>query len=354
MFGLAIELEVEDKPEYQWYGNFEPVFVVCNLAKKYRSLSDEQIIQKLKDLRTKSHKEKKNRIAALWGADEDVQIEVERQLLTVAFALNHKIDNKEVELLCIIDPQYKVYYWLFFAFYNDLVKIWKEENLSINPELLNVSHQELLDITHQGKDELKNAGEVLGFDSTKYEKLFPLPHDIVCGILAKNGLIRPLEKIRSEWYFRFTTIERLKKEGKFPPYGVALGIFYEDPGNDILPWNKDFTNILKAKLLNYMHDISDSSASSVYKVILAAFCCQCFEEVPTFKSVQKEFRSTKLNKGKYSSSVNILLKEAYIDWRPRNKRAAEDAINERRIDPDKEILTQIKSIIENMQNPPTN
>ena len=61
MFGLAIELEVEDKPEYQWYGNFYPVFAISEIEKKYRSLSDEQIIQKLIDLRENSHKMRKNR-----------------------------------------------------------------------------------------------------------------------------------------------------------------------------------------------------------------------------------------------------------------------------------------------------
>ena len=37
MFGLLYELEVEDKPEYQWYGNFYPVFAISELAKKYRA-----------------------------------------------------------------------------------------------------------------------------------------------------------------------------------------------------------------------------------------------------------------------------------------------------------------------------
>lgn len=346
MFGLLYELEVEDKPEYQWYGNFYPVFAISELAKKYRSLSDEQIIQKLIDLRENSHKRRKNRTGSLLGTDEDAQIEVERQLLTVAFVLNHGINGKEVEFLCMVDSRYKDLFWEYIAFSLDIAKLWNDSEFCLDPEF---SHYSL-----QAKKELKESGEKIGIDATIFEKMFPLPSDIVFDLIAKNGGFRSLEKIRNELFLRYGTVERLKKEGKFPPYGVALSIHYEDLGNDILPWNKDFTNILKAKLLNYMHDIADSSASAVYKVILAAFCCQCFEEVPTFKSVQIEFRSTKLNKGKYSSSVNIPLKEANIDWRPRNKRAAEDAINERRIDPDKEILTKIKSIIAIMQAPPTN
>ena len=339
LFGAAYELEVEDKPEYQRHGTFVPILAVCEMAKKYRSLTDEQIILELKALRTKSHGEK----APLWETEEHSQIQLERQLLTVAFALNHGIDGKAVELLCIIDSQYKVLFWIYMAFYLDLVKIWTERDPCLN--------QEQLDIFLQERQKIKETGEMMGIDTKISTDFLPIPHDIVCDILEKNGLIPILDKMRSEMYFRFSTVEHLKKEGIFPPYGVALSIPYEDPGLDILPWNRDFSDILKAKLLNTMHNLADSSASMVYKVILAAFCCQCFEEVPTFKSVQQEFRSTKLNKGKYSSSVNMPLKEAYIDWRPRNWRAAEDAIYERRINPDKEILSQIKSIIAIIEAP---
>lgn len=333
LFGAAYEFEVEDKPEYQRHGTFVPVLAVCEIAKKYRSLTDEQIIQELKALRTKSHGEK----APHWETEEHSQIQLERQLLTIAFALNHGIDGKAVELLCIIDSQFKVLFWFYMAIYFDLVKIWNERNPCLN--------QEQLDIFLQERKKIKEETEAMRINAKLSDGFLPLPHDIVCDMLEKNGLISTLDKMRTDMYFRFSTVEHLKKDGIFPPYGIALSIFYEDPGLDILPWNRDFTDILKAKLLNTMHNFADSSASIVYKVILAAFCCQCFEEVPSFKSVQQEFRTTKLNKGKYSSSVNIPLKEAYIDWRPRNRRAAEDAINERRIDPDKEILLQIKSII---------
>ena len=335
--GFDFELEVEDNAEYlDQNGAIDSFKVIYDHAKEHMGKPDEQIIKELKALKSMSNGE----MAVHRERKEYLKIEAKRQVLTIAFAIKHETNWKDVGLLCINDAEYELFLYLCTAFNYHLSKDRVETELSLGQDLISSKYRKSMKGT---LEELEKA--ISELDKSLLDKGLPFTSSTYFKALANCGILSTLDNYQNDINLRYSTVKRLKEEGKFPPYGVAHSIIYVDNGVDILPWNKDFTDTQKSELLKAMHEIADSSASTVYKVILAAFCCQCFEEVPSFPSVQNEFSSTKLNKGKYSSKVNYPLKKANIDWRPRNKRAAEDAIYDRRIDPDQEILSQINTII---------
>ena len=341
-------LEIEAKPSYRdSSGNLCMKSILVDLAEKYKGLSDDDKIKKLKELKDQYieddnlHTKQRERIRELdqvdrsendvcalqeWEQALDKEGETygkmirnltDRQILTNAFALNNGASPEDIIHLSISRVFFHDFildnddeksneilsYYLgdsYCAKLNLTIDILRSyfqflhsgqiiDNSNFIPTLSQIAERQGLRVIkpdgYQGIDDWEKS--FYDFAYRYLDKCWPSEH------VTSSGFLKALHG----------KIDEMKSKLQFPPYGVALAFDYEDEGQRVLPWSGNLSDKAVMKYRKIMHDYAGKDKSKVFQAILGAYCNGFFNDIPIYKQARLEFSPVKFSASTYSDYV---------------------------------------------------
>ena len=301
------DLRVTSKPNYlDNFGDINLGEILHDAASQYMELSNEQIIQQLKDLLIRFNKayaifEKYNDTTdpiknfSEWSnvleTYEKVsnEIQIKRQMLTNAYILKNGGTDVDIILVSI----------------NENIQKFNRDFSSAHLTNPKTMHNYW---NWKYYEELANSANSMHLDYNEWVSFVNKEQRIYNAILGEKKY-KNIEKTTS---LIFGKIKELQSRFQFPSYGVSWAVGFEDYGEKNLPWKENLPNKLVFSIQMKMKEYSGGKAIKIYKSIQAAILCQCFNELPSFPQVQKEFYPVKLNGGAYSRIVRDKRCVSYI------------------------------------------
>lgn len=341
-------LEIEAKPSYRdSSGNLCMKSILVDLAEKYKGLSDDDIIQKLKVLKNQYTEADKlsNRLCKRIGEldqddildndacalqeyeqaldnldityDKMVRNLIDRQILTNAFALNNGASPEDIVHLSSV----RVFFHDFKLDNvdeksNEILSEYLYEDYCTKYDLIIDLAHSLFQFLHSGQI-IRNSNYLptLSQIAEKQGLHVVEPNDYP-GIEELGNIFKefanlylnncwPSEQVTSSYFLRvlYGKIDDMKSKLQFPPYGVALAFDYEDEGQRVLPWSGNLSDKAVMKYRKIMHDYAGKDKSKVFQAILGAYCNGFFNDIPVYKQASLEFSPVTFSASTYSDYV---------------------------------------------------
>ena len=315
LFGLEYQKSFVSKPQFfDSFGNLRVEEVLTDLAFEYRQMKDDKLIDELIVL-------KKQTDTALKSDNESqfVDLQIKRQILTNAYALNHGASNISIKQISVLgdDILYKLrIVYVFVKVQESLFDKYPSAFSSITDDMqsqiMQNSYLSNLDT------KTKSLFERLFYSMYSFRKFFSLractkliyhqtfPNHFALSLaevyISHFGL-NEFQKLVDEYNSINGHFENMVNKFQMPPYGVALALSYEDDGQRVLPWHGKLSDHTISKLRLKMHAYVHKQVDA-YNAILAAYCNMCFNDEPTIAMVRLEFDNVPHNKGKYSKDTS--------------------------------------------------
>lgn len=315
LFGLEYSKTIESKPQFfDSAGNLRVEVVLIDLAYEYRRMKDDKLIQELIVL-------KKQTATALRSGDESlfVDLQIKRQILTNAYALNHGASNISIKQISVLGDDYLKKLQLVFAFFMAQESLF-EKFPSAFSSLTDVFHSQILQNSYLSNLDAKTKSlfeslfysmyslrrffSLRAWTKILYRQTFPTHFALsLAEVYIRYYGLNEFQKIVDEFNSINGHFENMVNKFQMPPYGVALTLGYEDEGQRVLPWHGKLSEQTISELRQKIHDEAHGSMTKAYKAILATYCNMCFNAEPTFPMVKLEFVNIKLYKGRFSEYV---------------------------------------------------
>lgn len=323
LIGMEYKKSIISKPEYlDWNGRLKKEVILTDLSSAYRQMKDDELIQKLIDFKKQSVE-----LVAKGNYCQFSNIQIERQMLTNAYALNHGASPSSVSQLSILDERILSYYYSALFLYNCYQSYFKHRAKLAPAGLGDWVNLEKYSFAL----EFSSRNSCLQHFDKRYRSSFVdyfgalnLFKDVLkpdCGygmheislysveIFMDHYLGQEVFKaLCSNFASLKTNINSMLSNWQFPPYGVALSINYEDDGQRVLPWSGNLTDSQISHLRRKMHDLAGNEPLDICRVILAAYCRFYFNDEPTVKQVSQEFYPFHIDPGFFSREVTSKIK----------------------------------------------
>ena len=325
LFGLEYSKTIESKPQFfDSAGNLRVEEVLIDLAYEYRRMKDDKLIQELIVL-------KKQTATALRSGDESlfVDLQIKRQILTNAYALNHGASNISIKQISVLGDDYLKKLQLVFAFFMAQESLF-EKFPSTFSSLTDDFHSQILQNSYLSNLDAKTKSlfeslfysmyslrrffSLRAWTKILYRQTFPTHFALsLAEVYIRYYGLNEFQKIVDEFNSINGHFENMVNKFQMPPYGVALALGYEDDGQRVLPWHGKLSEQTITELRRTMHAEVHGSArgmpTKAYNAIKAAYCNMCFNTIPNVEMAQQEFIDTNLDKGHYSADVTAPLKK---------------------------------------------
>lgn len=325
--GTGYKTSVGSKQNYyDAMGQLDYIAVLDDLAGEYRQMKDDELIQELK-YQNSLFKQSLDRYFASVNAGEvydrmrDFQeIQIKRQNLTNAYALNHGAGLVCIKQISTLDDNIlntiqalSLFYWAYQDLFNKhLSGKQKTEMQSLVSDFF-LRESYLRHLNKNDRSYLKDYFIKYGtYDISGRSVIDNIINDTAIGAVEFTiNQIYEDEKFKKLCdYFDLIRgkLNDMIKCGQFPPYGVALAIDFEDEGQRVLPWSGNLTDSQISHLRRKMHDLAGNEPLDICRVILAAYCRFYFNDEPTVKQVSQEFYPVHIDPGFFSREVTSKIK----------------------------------------------
>lgn len=314
LFGLEYSKTIESKPQFfDSAGNLRVEEVLIGLAYEYRRMKDDKLIQELIVL-------KKQTATALRSGDESlfVDLQIKRQILTNAYALNHGASNISIKQISVLGDDYLKKLQLVFAFFMAQESLF-EKFPSAFSSLTDDFHSQILQNSYLSNLDAKTKSlfeslfysmyslrrffSLRAWTKILYRQTFPTHFSLLLAeVYISHFGLNEFQKIVDEFNSINGHFENMVNKFQMPPYGVALALGYEDDGQRVLPWHGNLSDSKILQIRRKMHEYvakGEASEEIMYDAVIAAYCCSLFVRKPSKEQIKEEFWEVKHNKTTY-------------------------------------------------------
>lgn len=325
--GTGYKTSVGSKQNYyNAIGQLDYIAVLDDLAGEYRQMKDDELIQELK-FQNSLFKQSLDRYFASVNAGEvydrmrDFQeIQIKRQNLTNAYALNHGAGLVCIKQISTLDDNIlntiqalSLFYWAYQDLFNKhLSGKQKTEMQSLVSDFF-LRESYLRHLNKNDRSYLKEYFIKYGtYDISGRSVVDNIINDTAIGAVEFTiNHIYEDEKFKKLCdYFDLIRgkLNDMIKCGQFPPYGVALAIDFEDDGQRVLPWSGNLSESQIIEIRKMIHELGGDKPADICRAILAAYCRLYFNDEPSYKQVMQEFYPVYIDPGFYCREVSNKIK----------------------------------------------
>ncbi len=314
LFGLEYSKTIESKPQFfDSFGNLRVEEVLTDLAFEYRQMKDDKLIDELIVLKKQTDTASKSD-----NECQFVDLQINSQILTNAYALNHGASNISIKQISVLgdDILYKLRIVYVFvkvqeSLFDKCPSAFSSITDDMQSQIMQNSYLSNLDT------KTKSLFERLFYSLYSFRKFFSLRawtkllyHQTILNhfslLLAEVYIshfgLNEFQKLVDDYNSINGHFENMVNKFQMPPYGVALALGYEDDGQRVLPWHGNLSDSQILQIRRKMHEYvakGEASEEIMYDAVIAAYCCSLFVRKPSKEQIKEEFWEVKHNKTTY-------------------------------------------------------
>ena len=325
LFGLEYQKSFISKPQFfDLTGDIRIENVLNDMVAEYRHLKDDNLIQELFILKKQKDDVLRNGNESLF-----VDLQIKRQMLTNAYALNHGSSLGDIKRISVINKDYlekqAFVFTIILAIESLFIKYptaFSSIDKGLQSLIIQNSSLNYLDPKTKAKLErilcnlysMRSHSSLVQWTRVLYnQNLHPYISFYLSEVFIQKFGKDKFQGFVDEADSSYKYLLYLMNKFQIPPYGVALAMDYEDDGQRILPWHGKLSEQTISELRRIMHaevhDRAYGSQNKAYNAIVAAYCNRCFNTEPNLAMVQQEFITTPHNKGSYSVHATRIMKK---------------------------------------------